>query len=715
MVDGRGRVRIMDFGLAGFADELRGRKDQAGTLAYMAPEQLAGKGPTTRSDVYSLGLVMYELLTGRRAYESKDLNELRDLQAAGPPPAPSTLVSDLDPVIERVVMWCLAYDPLERPSSGHAVSGALPGADPLAAAIAAGETPSPEMVAAAGGRGALSKGLGVSLLIMVLIGFAVIAIMSDRIALYRLAEPPKRPVVLADIAAGVLADVGYDDQAPHSAYMFFRNNGLIDHIADTDSSADRWQGLARSRPTAYGLWYRAAEEPMVPVNLSNGRTSWSDPPLDEEGMARLMVDQTGRLTRLEIVPPWRVAETESTGLVNWDALFSHAEIDPGSVRETTPIWQPLLPVDERRAWEGTYAEGDSRPFRIEAGSLDGRPVYFRIFDTSSLELLLAEEEDESGPGRSSVLNMILSALSLILIGACLGLPTFFGWRNIRAGRADTGSAFRLGLVAGLLTFASGTLMGSFAGSVGPAVAQIFVGAAMSLLIGTLLGLGYLAAEPYLRRYWPDLLISWTRMMAGRFRDPRVGRDVLIGAAAAMVLVLLMIVGTIAPTWFGAPTTRPSTIRPEALMGGRYALGLFVNVSFVLIPIVTVLVLLLFLLILRRKWIAVVVAFGLMVMTMISPGPGDLQNLGDLVSYLMGVLILALGLITLIRFGMLAYVAMFFVFFHMEYPITLDTSAWYSSTSILAVLALIAVVIYAFRVATSGRSTEILQDAQSSQS
>ena len=73
----------MDFGLAGFADELRGREDRAGTLAYMAPEQLAGKGATTRSDVYALGLVMYELLTGRRAYESRDIDELRQLQAFG--------------------------------------------------------------------------------------------------------------------------------------------------------------------------------------------------------------------------------------------------------------------------------------------------------------------------------------------------------------------------------------------------------------------------------------------------------------------------------------------------------------------------------------------------------------------------------------------------------------------------------------------------------
>lgn len=238
---------------------------------------------------------------------------------------------------------------------------------------------------------------------------------------------------------------------------------------------------------------------------------------------------------------------------------------------------------------------------------------------------------------------------------------------------------------------------------------------MSLFVGTLVGLGYLAAEPYLRRYWPDLLISWTRLMAGRYRDPRVGRDVLVGAATAMVVTMLLVVASIMPTWFGTPMVQPSTIRLESLMGGRYALGLFVDTSFVLIPIVTVLILLLFLLILRRKWIAVAVGFGLMTLTMISPGPANIHNWGDLIGFLMGVVILGVGLMTLIRFGLLAYVAMFFFFFHMEYPITFDTSAWYSGTSILLLLALIAMAAYAFRTATSGLTIESPPDAQSARS
>src|SRR5204863_8077085 len=69
---------------------------------------------------------------------------------------PSELVRDLDPAVERVILHCLERDPEQRPPSAYAVLGGLPGGDPLAAALAAGETPSPELVANAGDRGSLS-------------------------------------------------------------------------------------------------------------------------------------------------------------------------------------------------------------------------------------------------------------------------------------------------------------------------------------------------------------------------------------------------------------------------------------------------------------------------------------------------------------------------------------------------------------------------------
>ena len=68
MIDGRGRARITDFGLAVAAHEVI-EGEVSGTPAYMAPEQLAGKGASVRSDIYALGLVLYELSTGRKAFD----------------------------------------------------------------------------------------------------------------------------------------------------------------------------------------------------------------------------------------------------------------------------------------------------------------------------------------------------------------------------------------------------------------------------------------------------------------------------------------------------------------------------------------------------------------------------------------------------------------------------------------------------------------------
>jgi len=77
MLDARGRVRITDFGLAMAMSEGGVRDVHSGTPAYMAPEQLDGRDPTVQSDIFALGLVMYELFTGARAFPRGSIDELR--------------------------------------------------------------------------------------------------------------------------------------------------------------------------------------------------------------------------------------------------------------------------------------------------------------------------------------------------------------------------------------------------------------------------------------------------------------------------------------------------------------------------------------------------------------------------------------------------------------------------------------------------------------
>src|SRR6202030_767434 len=88
--------------------------------------------------------------TGKRPFDATTSEEMARLRDKSAPTAPSQYVKELDPLVERVILRCLEKDPAKRPASALQVAAALPGGDPLAAALAAGETPSPEMVAASG-------------------------------------------------------------------------------------------------------------------------------------------------------------------------------------------------------------------------------------------------------------------------------------------------------------------------------------------------------------------------------------------------------------------------------------------------------------------------------------------------------------------------------------------------------------------------------------
>ena len=125
MVDDDGEIRLMDFGIAVVASELRGTETVRGTPAYMAPEQLVGRDISPRSDVYALGLVLYELCTGQRPMAIADRQALLRLRQSAPAVKPSALVPDVDPSLERVILRCLDPDPRRRPTSAQSVAAEL--------------------------------------------------------------------------------------------------------------------------------------------------------------------------------------------------------------------------------------------------------------------------------------------------------------------------------------------------------------------------------------------------------------------------------------------------------------------------------------------------------------------------------------------------------------------------------------------------------------
>src|SRR5260370_27553381 len=188
MLDGQGHLRITDFGLAGVAGELKDIR--SGTPAYLSPEQRSGQEVTARSDIYALGVVLHEVFTGKR-------------------PSPDSSHPDLAPEVDRVIRRCLAEEPAKRPASALQVAAALPGGDPLAAALAAGETPSPEMVAASGESGGLRPIGALALLAGVTVSVTAAILMNAQTQLYRRVPLEKTPDVLAEPSRNILRSVGY--------------------------------------------------------------------------------------------------------------------------------------------------------------------------------------------------------------------------------------------------------------------------------------------------------------------------------------------------------------------------------------------------------------------------------------------------------------------------------------------------------------------------
>jgi serine/threonine-protein kinase len=534
MLDGTGKVRIMDFSLAAVGEV---KDTRAGTPAYMAPEQLSGQDVTVRSDLYALGLVLYEIFTGRRAFDAKTLTELIEQHQSGTLTAPTTIVKTLDPAIELAIVRCLESDPARRPPSAIRVSASLPGGDPLAAALAAGETPSPEMVAAAGGDSAtVTPVAGVFWLTAVTVLVLAVAGILGRQSLLARIPLAKPAAVLADRAEELRQSLGFTETAADRASGFSYDDAYLKWAEAHDSGASRWAQLPVGRPAVLRFWYRTSPRPLLPVGKGSG-VGLTDPPLQLNGMTSTTLDTKGRLLRFEAAPPQveTAATTPATG-VDWTKLFIAAGLDRSAFVDRAPSRTPSTYADERKAWTGTLPETQT-DVRIEAAGYRGRPMLFEIVAPWT------SAPREPGPGGPS------NGSNPIFIYALLTGAAVAAYANVRRGRADKQGGFRLAAFTFFL-LVSIWVVNQHVDDVADEQQRFFISMGLALFVAGALYLLYLGLEPFVRRSWPSMLVGWSRLLGGRVRDPIVGRDILIGAACGAALALMNLSTEVLPVKLG---------------------------------------------------------------------------------------------------------------------------------------------------------------------
>jgi len=701
MIDGRGRAKITDFGLAGLAGEFHGDEVRAGTPAYMAPEQLDGSEVTVKSDIYALGLVLYELFTGKPPFRATSEVELRRMQTDTAPTSPSSFVEGFDPAVERLILRCLDPDPSRRPPSALAVAAALPGGDPLAAAVAAGETPSPEMVAEAGAAEGLRPGPATALLAGFLVLLGVFLVLGEQVLPLRAIPLPKPPQVLEEKAREILTSLNYDNQPFDSLSAFVPKNDYIREVLQRKGEAGL-EPLRAPQPAAMRFFYRQSPFPLTGNYGTIG--NWMEQPANNRpGMVIVGLDTTGRLVFLDGVPADRDPIGGPAGDLDWTPLFAAAGFDRAKFKQVEPEWTPSSYADLRAAWEGVYPDAPDVPIRIEAASYRGKPVAFRIVEPWTRA---AVEPPDPATAWDRVVDWIRPLWFLAVISGA----AYIALRNLRLGRGDHKTALRLAIFVGTVRLL--WLFGAHHALAGTELELLIGHLAWSIYRVGLVYMFYLALEPYMRRLWPKMLTSWVRLVDGRFRDPRVGRDLLIGSLAGVLTPVLILLARLLDQSPGSGVAAAgwNIWATEPLRGlGHAVTAIFgIHASTYIDLFMPVMMFLILRLLLRRTWAAIGV-MSLLMLFMFNPAPG-MPSPGFLVAISLG---LTIFWVTFLRLGFLSLVVYFSLTdFLLTLPFTLDFSSWHSGPTILYLLLMVGLAAYGYWTSLAGRPLLRAQLAES---
>ena len=376
---------------------------------------------------------------------------------------------------------------------------------------------------------------------------------------------------------------------------------------------------------------------------------------------------------------------------DWNALLAEGELDPGLLRADRAVYRPAVWCDERIAWIGTYPEQPDGEIHVEAAAAMGRPVHFKVHHAW-------EVDDAAHLGHVSGGDWVIGWGAMLAMFAVLLPCAYVAWRNYAAGRGDRRGAMRFAIYTFCVLLVADVALTHHVSGADEALLML---TAMSenVFMAVLMFLFYIAVEPFARRHWPQSLVSWSRLISGRLRDPLVGRDLLLGCVGGVGVVLVRMLCAAIPEWTGA--------RPPAALG-HGQLGTLLNMRHAVgeaaiccgfVPILGAAfyaAALLVRVLLRRAWIAYAAVW--LVCGMIATRAFSIHP----AMWLPALLVPAVGLLLLTRTGLLGMLAMVASAALVEsFPSTLDFSAWYVGVGMVGPVAVLLLTLYGARTSRRG--------------
>lgn len=681
MLDKRGNAIIMDFGLAAVTNELRGPESRSGSPAYQAPEQLRGEEVTAKSDIYALGLVLYELFTGRRAYEAKSIPELIRVQEDAQFVSMQSIASEIDPTVEKAIRKCLDPTPINRPLSALSVSAALPGGDPLAAALAAGEIPSPELVAAAGRHEGLPLKYSAPMALALIVFLMAVPWIRHNREKHTFTPMNIAPEALASKVREFATAFGYPQTPADSVFDLVNHDGLIGAAGDSAKASSSGRDELRrwfSAESPMQLWYRESPQPMV---TWNGSVTSAAPAPITSGMIEAQISTTGELRRFDAIPSQLESSAAPTA-VDADLIARTTGFDLNRMQEVEAKFAPLYAFDWQKAWKGKHPKLDL-DVQIEVAAWHGKLTHLHVVWPWSTASRMPESQVRSAGQTGFQLAWVGVYLLVFLVSGFLAI------RNLRAGRGDTRGAVRLGAIVFVLRSIHSLAGVHWAVDIGTYWTVTRLLSAELVQAAVISGM-YLALEPAVRARWPRVLVSWNRVLRGQWNDALVGTRVLQGVFIATVISgIVMGIGSFqaARGNFGTNTDPSGGISTRLFVADLAELGAR-GIEFGLLVVFATF---LFRALLRKDWLA---SLGMaLVMTALN---SDLWRHFNAIDFALYLALMSLIAFVLLRLGLVATIVVAtFVDLLLHVPGPQDLTKWYEWTVIAYPAVALVVVLWAF--------------------